>query len=106
MKKIFTILLVFALCGFGCQKKEAPFANRWYTYEDVQRYIQIGTTEEVVLSHFGKPVSESVDPEGRVFWSYPILGPKPKGAKTAGVSLVLKDGKVIYMSPILYSVHR
>jgi len=103
--KIFFLYSYFAcvfLLSAGCKKREETFINRWYTYEDVQRYVQIGTSKEVVLARFGKPGWENVFSEGEVYWAYSIEHELvPKQAETAGFTLVLREEKVIRMDPIL-----
>lgn len=90
-------------CGItsGCRRSEGNFVDRAYTFADVENCIHVGSTKEDLVSNFGKPSHESIYDNGTV-WGYPIYpGLRKKGSGFGGFTVLLRDGKVVELAPIL-----
>lgn len=76
-------ILVFAAALSAC-------AGTKFSYEQARR-VQVGMSEQEVVSIMGKPYSVVSRPEGQVWvWSYA----NGMSGRSRAVSFIMKDGKV------------
>lgn len=85
-----SIVLTAVLSGCASSGKEI-------TQEQVDRIVQGQTTQDQLISIFGKPMAEQYNSDGsRVLtWGYAYVGFMGAGTETQGLSVILgPDGKV------------
>jgi len=91
--------LAFVPACTDTAEKPEKFIGRVYTFEDVERYVQVGTPKGKVVLHFGKPLIKHKNKDGSESWQYFIerrlLPERPKVRTFNGFSLHIEDGKVV-----------
>ena len=94
-------MLLMVLCiPTGCMKRIENFIDPASTFKDIERYIQVGTSRETVVFHFGEPFSREKNAYGHEVWNYFIDAKLlPKDADFAGFSVDIVDGKVTVLTP-------